>query len=177
VSDKHEKHEANMRTVARYVHENPAASQGTIASDTGLSFNQVKHCLDDLKNKGHIRYDYWVDPEYLGYPIRFRVDIFVSPSKLRDGKGGLPEDQGVGSQKELAMYILRRLPNKDQFRGKILVDDVQILLGHPADLSAAVRASTNKDMLDFVTGGLRMCNAVYQTASCLESWSCKNGEA
>jgi hypothetical protein len=100
----------------------------------------------------------------------------VSPGKLREGKGGFPEDAGVDSQKNLARYILRRLPNRKPFAGKILVEDVRILLGHPADLTATVRASTTDAMLEFVTEGLRMCNAVSQTTSCLEAWSCRDGQ-
>jgi len=173
MSEREEKHAADMRAVAHYIHRNPGANQETIARETELTVNQVKHCLDDLKRSEYVRHEYSVDPKYLGYELRYRVDIFVAPSKLRKGTGGLPGDEGVGSQKQLANYILRKLPDKQPFKGKILVEDVQILLGHPADLCATVRASDTHAMLEFVTEGLRMCSAVYQTASCLEAWSCK----
>ena len=164
-----------MKAVCKYIHGNPTATQKTIAEETSLTQDQVKHCLAELKRAGHVVDGFIVDPTYLGYRLRYRIDIFLQPGKLRDGKGGLPEDPDINSQKSLARYILNRLPNKSQFRGKVLVEDVQILLGHPADLSATVRATDSDAMLEFVTEGLRMCQAVTQTTSCLQAWSCKDG--
>jgi len=132
--------------------------------------------LDGLKQDGYVVGAYLLDLAVLGYPLRYRVDIFVKPANLREGKGGLPEDDAVvDSQKKLAQYILRRLPARKPFDGKILVEDVRILLGSPADLSATVRAKDTDAILEFVTQGLRMCRAVSQTASCLEAWSCRDG--
>lgn len=164
-----------MYAIASYLHENPLAEHKHIADATGLTQPQVKHALDDLKREQHIMSGYLVDLAYLGYPLRYRVDVFVIPANLRDGKGGLPGDSGVDSQKSLARYILRKLPAQKPFVGKILVEDVRILLGNPADLSATVRAKDTSAMLEFITDGLRMCNAVSQTASCLEAWSCRDG--
>jgi len=170
-----ERTQANMKRVARYLHEHPTATQKQISQALNLTDDQVKHSLEDLRNDNRIVSRYSVDLGYLGYHLRYRVDIFVSPANLRGGKGGLPHHSNVGSQEELANYILQRLPAEAEFNGKILVEDVRILLGHPADLSASVYATETQAMLDFVTKGLRMCNAVYQTTTCLEAWSCKRG--
>jgi DNA-binding Lrp family transcriptional regulator len=172
-----ERTQANMKKVALYLHEHPTATQRQISEGTSLSEDQVKHSLEDLREDNHITSRYNVDVRYLGYTLRYRVDIFVTPGKLRGGKGGLLEHSNVGSQEELAKYILRTLPAQAQFTNKILVEDVRILLGHPADLSASVYATDTTAMLEFVTKGLRMCNAVYQTTTCLEAWSCRRGYA
>ncbi|WP_321478104.1 hypothetical protein [uncultured Paludibaculum sp.] len=173
---KSQQHKEDLRAVARHVHENPMAEHKEIADELELTPAQVKHALDELKQEGHVVGAYLVDLEFLGYPLRYRVDIFVTPANLRDGKGGLPEDDGqVDSQKKLAQYILKKLPTRKPFAGKILVEDVRILLGSPADLSATVRARDTEAILEFVTQGLRMCRAISQTASCLEAWSCRDG--
>jgi DNA-binding Lrp family transcriptional regulator len=164
-----------MKRLALYLHEHPTATQREMSVGTSLSEQQVKHSLEDLKEDRHVTDRYNVDVRYLGYNLRYRVDIFVTPGKLRGGKGGLPEHGNVGSQEELANYILRILPTQAQFINKILVEDVRILLGHPADLSASIYATDTTAMLEFVTRGLRMCNAIYQTTTCLEAWSCKRG--
>lgn len=165
-----------MKVVANYLYQNPTATHNVVAQETHLTPAQVKHCLDELRREGHITHRYEVDPDYLGYELLYRVDIVIIPSKLREGHGGLEGDKArVESQKSLARYILNDLPNNEQFKGKILVQDVQILLGHPADLSATVRAVNSDAMLEFVTEGLRMCQAISQTTSCLEAWSCRGG--
>jgi DNA-binding Lrp family transcriptional regulator len=166
-----EKHEADMKAIVRYLHENPTATQRAISQATDLSEHQIKHMLDELKHEDHVTNQYIVDLAYLGFPLRYRVDIFVNPANLRDGKGGFPDDAGVDSQKALARYIAKKLPNKVPFHGKILVEDVRMLLGHPADLSATVRATNSDAIVEFVTEGLRMCGAINQTSSCLEAWS------
>ena len=166
-----EKTETDMKAIARYLHQNPTATYKAISDATALTENQVKYMLEELKAGGRINDRYVVDLPYLGYPVRYRIDIFVNPANLRDGKGGLRGDPDVDSQKALAKYIAKTLPQKQLFCGKILVEDVRMLLGHPADLSATVCASNNDAITEFVTEGLRMCGAINQTSSCLEAWS------
>ena len=163
------------RRVLWSYYQDPTIDQKAVADNLEITIDQVKHAVETLRNDGYLSRKVAVDFEYLGYPMRYRVDIFVSPDKLREGKGGWPEDEGVDSQKNLARYILNRLPRKEMFKGKILVEDVLILLGNPSDLSAVVRAKDTDAMLEFITEGLRMCRAIYQTSSSIEAWSCREG--
>jgi DNA-binding Lrp family transcriptional regulator len=165
-----------MKVVAQYLFENPTASQKAIADAKSLTEDQVRNCIRDLRRDEHISDGCKVSLKYLGFSETYRVDIHVSPSKLRGGKGGLLGHDGVDSQKALARYILRRLPNEAEFKGTVLVEDVKILLGNPADLSATVHAVSTTAMLKFVTEGLRMCEAVYQTSTSSEAWSSKDGD-
>ena len=176
MNSREQKIQLNMRKVAEYLHGNPAARQSDVTRETGLSKDQVDYAIEKLTQDENVQRSYKVDLRFLGYKERYGVDICLSPAHLRDGHGGLPEDSGVNSQAALALYILRRLPDKEKFRGKILVEDVRILLGSPADLSATVRATDTKAMRDFVTEGLRMCGAVTHTQTCHEAWSAREGD-
>lgn len=173
-----DKHTKDMKRVLLYKYENPSAGLEQISVDTSLSYHQVKHCIDDLRRDELLLDDCRVDFPFLGYGYRYRIDIFVAPEKLHDGHGGLPEDKDrvVNTQKGLARYILNDLPRRREFHGKVLVEDVRIMLGHPADLSATVRVKDVDAMMEFVTDGLRMCRAVSQTTSCIEAWSCRHGD-
>jgi DNA-binding Lrp family transcriptional regulator len=168
----------NLMKIMRYLQEDPTAEQADIANTTGLTLSQVKHGLKELEDGDHIQKGRFASLKSLGYVYRFRVDIFVSPINLRDGKGGLPDDKSilVNTQETLGDYIMNILPQKELFRDRIFVQDVRILLGHPADLSATVLAIDNESMLSFVTKGLRMCQAISQTSTALEAWSTVNGK-
>jgi DNA-binding Lrp family transcriptional regulator len=151
-------------------------TQKEIADALEMEGPAVRRTLDKMRNKGWIASGYTVlDLKPLGFTLRYRVDIWVAPRRLHDGTGGLPGDKtAIKTQKDLARYIHRILPAKKEFKESILVEDVKILLGAPADMSATVLAKNNQAMLEFVTEGLRMCGAVYQTASLQESWSLRD---
>ena len=169
---------ANLMKIMRYLQEDPTADQADIATATELTLNQVKHGLKELEDGNHVQKCRFAYLKSLGYTFRYRIDIFVSPINLRDGKGGLPDDESlsVNTQETLGEYIMNTLPQKDLFRDKIFVQDVRILLGNPADLSATVLAIDNESILNFVTKGLRMCQAISQTSTALEAWSTVNGK-
>lgn len=162
---------ARMHRIATYLVRSPRATHDEIGRETAMGSEAVRHLIQEMRLEGVVSDDYRVHPAFLGFPERYRVDISLSPIQLKDGQGGLPDDRElVSDQKALARYIMR-LPDRGEFKGKIYVEDVRILLGHPADLSANVRARDTNSMLDFVTLGIRMCRAVTATSSCQEAWS------
>ena len=59
----------------------------------------------------------------------------------------------------------------EQFKSSIIVQDVTILLGHTADLSAMVRSSSLGAIRKFVTSGLRMMKGISATSTAHEVWS------
>lgn len=161
------------------LHEHPDATVKQISDDVGMSEHKVKHCLDAMRGKGWIRVGRFVDVAKLGFPERYRVDISVDPRRLKQkGEGGLPKDAKaeINNQRDLAFYIFREVAKLDQFHRRILIEDIRILLGGPADLSAIIRATDNRTMLEFITDGLRTCGAVANTSTCLEQWSIQEGE-
>lgn len=156
------------------LYRTPGATQEQIASTLDITKNIVKHRIDEMKGKRWIKDFVQVNFAKLGYPERFRVDIWIDPRRLKlKGEGGLPDDKKaeINDQKDLARYIVRKVAKQAAFLETILIEDVRILLGGPADLTAIVRAASNDVMLDFVIHGLRMCGAVANTATSLEQWS------
>jgi DNA-binding Lrp family transcriptional regulator len=63
----------------------------------------------------------------------------------------------------------------DNLEDVLIIQDVNILLGHRADLSMIVRASHQSAVLMLVVNGLRRMRGVTSTVSSHEAWSCVDG--
>jgi DNA-binding Lrp family transcriptional regulator len=113
--------------------------------------------------------------EAIGYPLRYWIDVRVNQRELRAGRGG-PHSEGdrIDSTSKLAQYIMHSVASK--FSGSLIVLDVTMLLGSPADLSVYIRAKDHHTVLDFVTNGLRALGAVDSTTTFHEAWSCTEGK-
>ena len=164
--------------ILEYLRLNPRATYAALQVATGLKSHEVEWALKAMSRKKWIEDGFRVSPTALGFPERYRVDIWVIPLKLREGSGGRAQDtdeagqrQVVDSQKRLGRYIVETLAKDPAFCDKVMVEDVHILLGGPADMSATVRARDNASMLDFVLSGLRICEGIQQTTTCLMQWS------
>ena len=156
----------------------PRASYAALQVATGLKSHEVEWALKAMSRKKWIESGIRVSPTALGYPERYRVDIWVIPMKLREGVGGRSQDKDaagdrliVDSQKRLGRYIMETLAEEPAFKDRVLVEEIHILLGGPADMSATVRARDNESMMNFVLDGLRSCEGIQQTSSYLLSWS------
>lgn len=164
--------------ILEYLRFHPQATYVALQVATGLKTHEVEWALKEMRKKGWVDSGYRVSPTALGFPERYRVDIWVLPTVLRAGLGGRLQDTDqarkrlvVDSQERLGRYIMETLAYDPAFKDRILIEDVHILLGGPADMSATVRARDNKSMLDFVVNGLRICEGVQQTTTYLLSWS------
>jgi DNA-binding Lrp family transcriptional regulator len=164
--------------ILRHLLQHPQHEQADIARELGLKENKVKNVLRKLRKEKWITGGVRIDPKALGYPERYRVDISILPLKLREMKRSAPrkgrDSRGrevyykLGSQEELAYYILEIVSQESEFKTMVLVEDVRILLGGPADMSATIRARDNASMLHFILHGLRTCEVIQQTSTCLE---------
>jgi DNA-binding Lrp family transcriptional regulator len=166
------------QTILEYLRMNPRATYAALQVATGLKPYEVEWTLKAMSRKGWIEDGYRISPTALGFPECYRVDIWVIPLRLREGNGGRSQDvdeEGrrlvVDSQKRLGRYVIEVLAKDPAFRDRILVEDVHILLGGPADMSATVRARDNDAMLEFVINGLRVCEGIQQTTTCLLQWT------
>ena len=157
--------------IAECIIRQPKVTVEQLADELSLSPSTIQKHLSELFEGRHIERVIAVrDWAGAGFPLRARVDIRVNMRELKAGRGGLPDDeQKVDSQKKLAQYIAEIVPK--QFRGRLVVEDVAILLGHDADLSLTIRVKDQKVVLDFVTEGLRMLGGVDATMTSFESWS------
>jgi len=164
--------------ILEYLRSNPRATYKALEVATGQKPHEVEWALKAMSRKGWIESGFRVSPTALGFPERYRVDIWVIPPMLRKGHGGRAHDLDtarrrlvVDSQERLGRYIMETLATDPAFKERILVEDIHILLGGPADMSATVRARDNRSMLDFVVNGLRICEGIQQTTTYLLSWS------
>lgn len=155
--------------VLAYFLENPHKQQKEAVAALGGS---AKSAIETLIKKNSLSHLHIVDPAALGYVYRYRVDIWVSPRDLTSTGGGLLKGDAVPTQESLAEYILEKLPGRSSvWKQNILVEDVHILLGSPADLSASIRSKSPEAMRSFVTEGLRRCLAIQRTDTFQEGWS------
>jgi DNA-binding Lrp family transcriptional regulator len=160
-----------------HLHRKPRSTQPEIAKELGLTQRQVRNAMEGMRktDKEWIEDGYRIDPTILGFPERYRVDISLIPRNLKTGIAGFGDAIDakikIETQWDFAKYIVDNLSQRDQFKYTVIVENVSVLLGGSADLSATVRAKNNGTMLNFVTNGLRMCGAISNTSTCLEQKS------
>ena len=172
------------RDILKYVMENPRATLTQIADHTkiplGTAQKRVQRLLHDKYLERVLRV---VDLGKLGYQSRHRIDIFINPRELRHNEAGYGDYIGqIHNQQELAAFIMNVLPNQKigdaekTFGDGLLVENVTILLGHRADLSAIVWVRDKNVLTRFVTDGLRQSAGVQNTNTALEAWSVREAQ-
>jgi hypothetical protein len=166
-----------QKMILEGLRKKPDASMMDLAKSLSMTYETVTNAVDTMKKKQWVEHRHRIAPPILGFPERYRVDITVIPAKLRLGEGGRPEDIDNGkriqvhTQQGLARYIVNTLSKDAKFLEVIMVEEVSVLLGGPADMSATVWAKNNESMLKFVTYGLRMAEGIQTTSTFLEHWS------
>ena len=162
--------------IIEYLIANSSASVELLAEKVALPPSTVQKRLSRLFQESYLeRAIRIVDWAAVGYPLNYWVDMKVNLRSLQAGQGGLVGDRGrVDSPKRLANYILNVL--SADYKGSLIVQDVIILLGSPADLSVALRAKDHHAVLDFVTVGLRSLGAVDSTTTFHAAWSRAEGD-
>jgi DNA-binding Lrp family transcriptional regulator len=116
-----------------------------------------------LRTENHLRSIVAVNPNSLGFTLRYRVDVTIgSPSLGKDHPSSI---------KDLSRYIMRGLPQDLRFKDKLLVENVHILLSANADLSINIRVKHHSVALEFVTEGLRRIRGVQTASTIQQAWS------
>lgn len=137
-----------------------------------VPYSTIQKRVNKLKEMGVVKEIYTVNLKKIGYPLRFRIDIVVDPVDLREEKG-----KGINSQRKLAKYIVEELATEEKYAGRIIVDDVFILLGGQADMSLDIRSSDNEIVSEFVTESLRKTYGIRNTMTVHLTESYMNGKA
>lgn len=182
--EKHGRHDETVgketdQQILEFIRKNPLAREHEIGVAVKLSRAAVHKRLTRLKKMQHVRSGMTVNLQALGYRHRFRVDIKIDPrilgqefEKAKDKKGELAEAYtqwpGVNPQEVLAFHILA-LGEKDP---GLIIEDVHVVLGDPADLCAIVRMTDGDRIYPFVTEKLRKLHSISNTSTCIEPWSC-----
>ena len=171
------------------IRENPLIDNKGLMHRFTLTKDALTHRLEELRNNGWLDVHREVDVVVLGYRLRYRIDVKINPSKLKDHvseltdalrKAKKQQPSDGNPQKVLAMYIkhalLQETKAPQRLCERIIVEDVAILMGDPADLTISVRVKDHEDIFQFVTGFLRPAPGVENTSTSLEAWSVRAGK-
>lgn len=176
------------------IRKNPYIDNKGLMDECDLTEDKLQHRLKELHDNGWLDVYREIDVIALGYKLRYRIDVKINPrdlqphlddlrNKLMAAKK-LPSDNNP--QKLLALYIknlLLQAPGDlleaeafERLRQRVIVEDVSILMGDPADLTISVRVKDHEDIFQFVTGLLRPAPGVENTSTSLEAWSVRAGK-
>jgi DNA-binding Lrp family transcriptional regulator len=106
-----------------------------------------------------------------GYKVRYRVGIHVDPVALGDES---IQGKEYDSQYGLADYIMNVLAQKEQFKNKLVVDDVYVLLGGRVDMAVDFCARDDKTATQFIIDEMRKLPGISNTASAKLAYSSKH---
>src|SRR5918912_429609 len=158
------------------IRENPTASITELVDHIALldpssqiPYPTVQKRVKSLIRNGAVQREISADLAAFGYAIHCRIDIFVAPSELRRA----PEPHKAKTQKELAQYIVKILPQRSEFKDRIFIKDAFIMLGGEADITLDVYGKDYKQITEFVTQGLRNLPGISNTSTALLQWSAK----
>jgi DNA-binding Lrp family transcriptional regulator len=158
------------------IRKNPYISEADLAQRFSMSTDSIGRRLKDLRDKDWLDVRYIPNLSAMGYSLRYRLDVKINPGVLVKELEKLKGSKVLGSdnpQKILAAYIKNTLETR--FLNRVIVDDILIILGDPADLCVTVRVHDHVDVFDWVTAGLRAIPGIENTSTCLEAWSILEG--
>ena len=194
--------------ILEFVRKNPLARESEIADKINLSLSATHNRIVKLKKMKRLRSGMTVDLNAIGFDHRYRIDIKINPRRLRqaveaarkaveegkqlkDVKGtdaaelfnAVEHWHHLSNHQEILAFHILSISEKNP---DLIVEDVAVLLGDPADLSATVRIrSPRRDkaqrddpvvklVYSFVTEELRGMTSIDNTETCIEAWSCSH---
>jgi hypothetical protein len=99
----------------------------------------------------------------------------IEPSAIDVDRDKVSKVPVANPQQVLAAEIMR-LAEQPPFKNWVLVENIEILLGDPADLCITARVSHHRHVFAFVTRGLRSLPGIRGTSTCQIAWSVRHGE-
>jgi DNA-binding Lrp family transcriptional regulator len=148
--------------ILKYFLLHPEAPVKDVAVRLDMPRPTAQRRILNLRTGKHLREIVAVNPNSLGFTLRYRVDVAISTPNLSTEQISL---------RELAHHIMNGLPQDVRFKDRLLIENVHILLGAHADLSISVRAKNHGVLLEFVTEGLRKIRGVQDAATVQQAWS------
>ena len=149
-----------------------------LASALNRPVSTIEKRVKILKDRQLFRDETRVQLAALGFTLRYRVDVQINPRELNDSR---EKDEAhewkrpIGNpQKRLAGQIRKQL--MPAFKDSVILEDITILLGNPADLCITVRVRSHAHIFAFVTEGLRTLKGVSNTSTSYEAWSIFGGD-
>jgi len=140
-----------------------------------MAYETVRDNVDRLEAGGYLEKGWTVDFRKIGYQTLYRIDVMIEPSAIhvdRDERSKVPL---TNPQQVLAAEILH-LVEQEPFKNWVLIENIEILLGDPADLCITARVAHHRHVFSFVTRGLRSLPGIRGTSTCQIAWSVRYGE-
>lgn len=171
---KREKPDGMDMQILEMLAANPLESDNSLVShceskDRRLSDRTVEDRLSRLRELNLLTHRMrLVDLAATGHWFRYRVDIVINSSALRrraskEPLNGIGQQHGCQNPQERLAYFIR-----DEVAKKspdIIVEEVSVLMGTPADLSATVLVQNPRAIFDFVTAHLRSLQEIQSTST------------
>jgi DNA-binding Lrp family transcriptional regulator len=139
-----------------------------------LAPDTVQGWLKKLRTQGYVTERLRLaDLVKAGAMLRYRIDITINPPALnksckdKDGKFSDCYPSESNNQRRLAYFIRDRIGPKFE---DLIVEEVSILLGDPADLCATVLVPDHETIFKFVTEHLRALEEITSTSTSHVSW-------
>jgi len=151
----------------------PTASDDHIAEQARLSKKAIEQRLKGLRKLGYVTPRLRLaDLVSAGLMLRYRIDITINPPALNascKAKGRLENCHPSESNKQirLAFYIRDNVAKECD---GLVVEEVSILLGNPADICVTVLVPDHKSVFTFVTEQLRSLEEIQATSTSHVSW-------
>lgn len=162
--------------VIRVLTEDAYASDEEIADRVHLAKSTVEGILQQLRAAGYVTdRQRRADLVRTGAMLRYRIDIKINPSVLQKNKdqgkfhaAGVKHDTS-NPQQRLAFYIRDVVAMEFKDRG-IIIEEISILLGDPADLCVTLLVPNLTVIFDFVTEKVRGLEEIENTSTSQVAW-------
>ncbi len=160
------------RTILLALQVDPFALDDLIAQNVNLDVSTVRKWLRDLRREKLLTDQArLVDLVAAGVMLRYRVDVTIDSPRLNTSceTGTLKQIHAddPNKQRRLAYYIKDHVA--PSCKG-VLVEEVAIMLGDPADLTVTVLVPRHEVIFSFVTEHLRCLDEVKSTSTSHVSW-------
>ena len=171
------KHERKKRELLLWCLKEPTASATELRSKIGVSESTMARLVRELDTENALQRRWVVNLDKLGWKHKYRIDVKINPRELRDNNTDIIKAGGRwktnNPQEMLAHHIMDQCsPRADQLLPPpVIVENVSILLGDPADLSVVVRVNDPELLYPFITTDLREIEGVENTSTCTEAWA------
>ena len=133
----------------------------------------------EVELPGTVQKRYEVNLKKVGFNNRYRIDITVDHKELKmkypepepkrkNTKAAGIQKLTTSPQEKLAQDIMALNKKYED----VIIEDVAVLMGDPADLSATVWTRGEQDVIfRYVTAVIRPLDGVQSTSTCIEGWS------
>lgn len=165
------------RKIMLHCVDNPTASIKDLAGVVKMSEASINRYVDELKADNSLARRWVVNLDKLGWEYKYRVDVKINPLDLQIDNADAPKSGArwdtQNPQEMLAHQIMDMCEGdpKQTDPPEIIIEDVTVLLGDPADLSIVLRVRNPKKLYSFITERLRCIPGVENTSTCTEAWS------